>query len=429
MSKRPLRIVRLEASNVKRLTAVELEPGASPMIVVGGRNGQGKSSLLDSIMFALAGKKAQPSRPVREGTERALVSLDLGEVTVRRTITPSGGGTLTLKGKDGTKYGSPQALLDKVVGDLTFDPLSFVRLPPARQADVLRKLSGIDLDAFDRQEGELRLRRKETKRRTAELRARFEEEELKALEEEDLPEEDVDTAALLQELERRRETNLQNQRHREVVSELGRKAEALEEEVQDLRRRLEAREDELEHVKAERTSLAAVELVELEEDSLREELATAGDVNRRIARRRGLLEVRAELAASDAAVEALTETLVALAGDRATALEEAELPVDGLGLEAGQVTYGGLPLDQASSAEQLRVSVAMGLAANPRLRVLLIRDGSLLDDESLAMVAAMAAERDAQVWVERVGTGEEVSVVIEAGAIQEDRLDHEEVTP
>jgi len=92
MKKKPLRIVRLEAENVKRLTAVELEPKETGLVVIGGRNGQGKSSLLDSISLALGGKRGQPPKPVRDGEDRAVVNVDLGEVIVTRTITAAGGG-------------------------------------------------------------------------------------------------------------------------------------------------------------------------------------------------------------------------------------------------------------------------------------------------------------------------------------------------
>ena len=83
------------------------------------------------------------------------------------------------------------------------------------------------------------------------------------------------------------------------------------------------------------------------------------------------------------------------------------------------VTFNGLPIEQASSAEQTRVAVAIGLAANPELPVVLIRDGSLLDEDSLAAVAKQAAERGAQVWIERVGDGKECSVIIEDGEVVE----------
>ena len=101
-------------------------------------------------------------------------------------------------------------------------------------------------------------------------------------------------------------------------------------------------------------------------------------------------------------------------------ISKAAYPVAGLGFDQlGGVTFNGLPFSQASTAEQLRVSVAIGLALNPQLRVLLIRDGSLLDDDSMKMVAKMAAKADAQVWIERVEIDGQVSVVIEDGAIKD----------
>ena len=98
-------------------------------------------------------------------------------------------------------------------------------------------------------------------------------------------------------------------------------------------------------------------------------------------------------------------------------MAEADFPIPGLAFDADGVTFNGIPFAQCSSAERLRVSVAMGIALNPKLKVLLIRDGSLLDDNNLAMIAEAAKEADAQVWIERVSKGEECSVIIEDGEV------------
>ncbi|RLA39734.1 MAG: hypothetical protein DRR06_18630, partial [Gammaproteobacteria bacterium] len=128
--------------------------------------------------------------------------------------------------------------------------------------------------------------------------------------------------------------------------------------------------------------------------------------------------VAAELAAKRKESGALSAKLKAIDKAKAAAISSAEYPVDGLGFDGdGYLTLAGVPFDQASSAEQLRVSVAMGLALNPELRVLLVRDGSLLDEDSLRMVAEMAAEADAQVWVERVEEDDHVGVLIEDGRV------------
>ena len=96
------------------------------------------------------------------------------------------------------------------------------------------------------------------------------------------------------------------------------------------------------------------------------------------------------------------------------------MPIDGLSFDSDGVYFKGVPFSQASSAEKLRVSVAMGIAMNPELKVLLIRDGSLLDQKNLKLIAGMANDSGHQVWVERVGSGEECQVIIEDGYVQKD---------
>ena len=101
--------------------------------------------------------------------------------------------------------------------------------------------------------------------------------------------------------------------------------------------------------------------------------------------------------------------------ERAEALARAEMPVEGISIGDGEVLYKGLPFAQASAAEQIRVSMALGMASNPRLRVLRIVDGSLLDDDSLAMIGEEAGKQGFQVWIERVDTSGKVGVLMEDG--------------
>lgn len=124
-----------------------------------------------------------------------------------------------------------------------------------------------------------------------------------------------------------------------------------------------------------------------------------------------------KLAAKENEAKGLTDRIARLDGEKAKALEDARFPVPGLSFTDTGVTLNDLPLEQASAAQQLRVSLAVGLALNPKLKVLLIRDASLLDEESMRLVAKMADEADAQVWLEIVGKGG-TGVVIEDGAVE-----------
>lgn len=172
MEPTPMRIVKLEASNVKRLVAVEITPDGN-VIVIGGRNGAGKSSVLDSIAYALGGKDLVCERPLRAGADRGHVEVDLGDLVVRRTFTPSGGGSLTVSNKEGAVYKSPQAMLDKLVGRLSFDPLDFERMEAKRQLETLRALVGIDFSGIDAARAELYDERTAVNRTTKQLEARL----------------------------------------------------------------------------------------------------------------------------------------------------------------------------------------------------------------------------------------------------------------
>ena len=151
---------------------------------------------------------------------------------------------------------------------------------------------------------------------------------------------------------------------------------------------------------------------------IRKRISQAEMINERVRLAKDRAALDAQLQTIKKSSEELTEKLTEIDQRKANLLSEAKFPVPGLGFDGDEVTLDDLPLQQASSAEQLRVSVAMGLSLNPKLRVMLVRDGSLLDEESLAMVAKMSEEADAQIWIEQVDRGQKVGVVIEDGHVE-----------
>ena len=114
---------------------------------------------------------------------------------------------------------------------------------------------------------------------------------------------------------------------------------------------------------------------------------------------------------------AVNKKLETIAKDKETQLSEAKFPIKKLSFDEDGVIFDGIPFDQCSTAQQIKISVAMGLVMNPKLRVLLIREGSLLDAKNLEMIAKMAKKADAQIWIERVSKGEECQVIIEDGSV------------
>lgn len=425
-----MKIVRLEAENVKRLSAVEITPEGE-LVVVGGRNGAGKTSVLDSIAYALGGKDAICEKPLRQGAEHGHVVCDLGDLIVRRTFTERGGGTLVVENKDGARYRSPQAMLDRLVGRLSFDPLAFARMEPKRQLETLKRLVGLDLSDLDAERDRYYEQRRDANREVKAAEARL----AGMPHHDDAPEAEVSVADLTRELDAITEMERQAQ-EREAAAQRAsdsyqhaqEQIKESEAEIEELERRLQgardlyARRAEIVTERHEVWETAECAARQARQDvpdgaPVRARIESAERENRKVRENADHAEQKAALDTAKALAAASDDQIQKIDAKKAQLVAEADFPVEGLALGDDGVTFGGIPFSQASSAEQLRVSVAMGLAMNPELRVLLIRDGSLLDDENLKLMAEMAAQNDAQVWIERVGEGKEVSVLIEDGHV------------
>jgi hypothetical protein len=426
-----MRIVKLEAENFKKLRAVEITP-AGAIVEIRGQNGAGKTSVLDAIAAAIGGEKLCPEVPIRRGQQRAqvLVELDDGMIVERRW-TVGGGSRLEVRSKDGLRYPSPQKLLDGLVGRLSFDPLAFLRVEPREQAATLQRLAGVDLRLLDEKRRRAYDARTEANRQVAQLRARLA--PMPAIEvTPDCPAEPVSSADLLAEQGRRQELQRANDVERAAL-EVARGVfradkQALEQaraEVERARAALAAAEKreaaaaEALRQRADHGSTLQAKVAELVDPDLEEipaKLRTVESVNDLVRRRKARADLAADLGQAELEAKDLDDEVADVDRQKAEVLAAAKFPVPGLGFTDAGVTLDGLPLEQASSAEQLRVSLAMGIGLNPKLKVLLIRDGSLLDEKSLALVAEMAEEAGAQVWLEIVGKGG-VGVVIEDGQV------------
>lgn len=416
-----MKIISLKAENVKRLKAVEIVPEGNT-VIVSGRNGQGKTSVLDSIWLALGGgnaaKDSQTSQPIRDGEKKANVSLDLGDIKVTRSWTASGSMTLKVEGKDGAVYKSPQGLLDSMTGKLSFDPLAFSRMAPEEQRKTLIEL--VDL-GFDPDEMEQKIKSTYDER-TAVNR------ELKALEarisglgaiEPNLPAEEVSLKELLEEAREAAQRISDNEKMRADLVSKRKTAEMMQQELQKLREELERKETIFaETVEAGRGLAAKVAgLVEPDLESINAKIGSIEEINKKV---REAKQAKALMAEADAVRRSADEKTAALEGMRERkekALAAAKFPIDGLGFDEIGVTFRGVPFAQCSSAERMKVSLSIAAALNPTIRVIRVNDGSLLDSESMAEVERMAIERDMQVWIERVDESGKVGIVIEDGEI------------
>ncbi|MDB5716352.1 MAG: family ATPase [Sphingomonadales bacterium] len=417
----PLTIVSLTFENVKRLKAGRIVPDGNT-VVIAGRNGQGKTSILDCIALAFGGATAAKltKRPVRKGQTSAFVEVDLGDMVVTRTWRDDDASSLKIESKDGARYQRPQELLDSIVGKLSFDPLAFAQLPPKEQRATLLRLVELpfDLDEMRQRRAVWYEERTDFGRDVKRLAAQVDGIPLPPA---DLPDEEVAGYQVMAEITEAQEVHAY---HRIVDQEAARTATWVEDAlatVARLERQLaEARED-LTHAQEVAAEVAAdlaarPPLPDLE--ALQARLRNAEQTNqavRQAARRRELAE---SLAAVKAQQEERTAWITDLDETVGAALAAAPLPLDGLTIVEDAVNYQDVPLAQASSAEQLRVSVAVAMALNPRVRVLRISDGSLLDSDNMRLIDEMAREHGFQVWVEKVDESGTVGITIEDGEVR-----------
>lgn len=421
-----MKIVHLTAENVKKIKAIEITPNGS-LVQITGRNASGKSSVLDSIFYALAGGKGLPSEPIRRGEKQAKVKLDLGEIIVTRKFTATGS-TLVVELANGARAASPQRMLDELIGSISFDPLAFSRMEPKEQFEMLRKVVKLDVD-LDALAGKNKTdfeNRTDINRRSKALRAQADGISVQP----GLPEEAIDVAGLLARMEEAGKDNALLERRKgnraQAVQDIAAKraqAQQSRDEAGRLRKQADAcdsrakTEDEAADELQTKLDTAPALPEPVDASAIRAEVEKAQATNRGIEARNRRRLVEQEAEGLEKQATELTEAIEARNTVRAQAIARAAVPVAGIGFGEGVVLYNELPFDQASSAEQIRVSVAIAMAANPKLRVLRIKEGSLLDDEGMDILRQMTEAADYQAWVESVDTTGKVGVVMEDGAI------------
>jgi hypothetical protein len=410
-----VKVTRLEVENVKRIVAVDIKPEGE-LVVVGGQNGAGKTSVLDSIAYAIGGKKLVPAKPLREGAKKGSVkvTLDSGLIVVRNFRKNAASGAIeseiVVTNADGSPASSPQALLNSLFGSLSFDPLAFSRMSPGDQRDVLRDVVGVDTSEIEAEIEKVFDERRELGRDLRRAEAQYKD----LPQYPDAPEEEVVVSKLIEKRDRIQRENAWLSDREEKVGVLSAEISDDEQEIARLQNEIDRRRREIAEIGEEMKGKRLQSTDELDAsikgaERTNSQVRANATYNAAETRFRELTDLH----------DAKEELLESLRDQKVELLTKAELPIEGIELGDAGVLFNGLPFEQASAAEQLRISVAMGFAMNPELKVLLIRDGSLLDDANLELVAEMAKEEDAQVWIERIGEGKEVSVIIEDGSVKE----------
>jgi len=411
-----MNIVKLTAENIKKLKAVQITPDGN-VVLLTGKNGAGKSSVLDSIVYALCGGKDLPQMPIREGQSKGRVELDLGEVTVKRTFTEKNS-YLEVKNKDGFKATSPQALLDEIVGKISFDPLAFVNETRQNQRTILLNLVGINLDDYNNKIYALKNDRSAINHERNKLKI-----ELEKCPVVNAPKEEVSIANLTNELQKAHDHNQKIRVSRQMEGDLLNEIATIndligehQKKISELAKQLTDKENTLQTIQTELKGTEPIDTAAISDCINTAEMSNKLFVQAK--RRQALVDAQAE---QDKAYKSKGKKIEKIEAEKVKELQSVEMPIEGLSVGDDCVYYNGIPIDQIAASEKLRVGVAVSMALNPRLKVLRITDGSLLDSENLEAISTMVKDKDYQLWLEKVDESGQVGIVIEDGMIVNDK--------
>lgn len=461
-----LRVVSLQAQNILRLTAIDIKwDKDQSVLTLGGKNGAGKSSAVNCVAMALGGKELCPAEPIKRGEAQGFVELDLGELRIRRDFwreeLPCNCGAseaakeikdpgvsvvheqncvmgtygetrsrLVVRNADNITQGTPQAILDKLIGKMTFDPMAFVNMESKPQEEILRRIVNLDVSAHE-------CTRVDAFNRRAQLTRSYKD-AVAVLESlptyDDVPATEISFDEVTRELQRAEELRkVANDaeaailRARDTLATTMRHRDSYEEAIvrtqTELQRLTTARDAHL--IEAEKNQASIVALTAAANDA-QTAVPNVQEVNQKLKDIEATnVRIRSNARYVDAAdaakilasgVEEQDAIIKSALDAKRAALEAAPFPVPGLSLSDSGVTFNDLPFKQASTAEQIRVSVAIGFALHPKLKLLLVKNGNALDDDSLQLVAKEAAAAGGQILMEYVTKdAADVSVFIEDG--------------
>tara|TARA_R110000822_G_scaffold120633_2_gene254134 strand:- start:3178 stop:4506 length:1329 start_codon:yes stop_codon:yes gene_type:complete len=413
----PMTVVRLDVDSYKRLRAAHVEPTPTGLVLVRGRNAQGKSTLIESMLDALGAEKS--ALPITEGEHGAEVTVDLGQLVIKKRWTRDDSGaakaSLTVEAADGSKIKGPASVLTELRSHFA-DPVAFLDLKAADQVKTILAVTGLDeeLDALELvAEGQFERRRdlgRDADRLgKALIEISTEVEGLPA------PPDEGSIEDLTAELTAAKDVNarIAGIAHtKTAVAGRGKqdaaRLELLKAEVEKLEASIADARELWDTAHAE-----SKELTEIDIAPITEKLSAFEDVAKHAARRELLDSTRAqaeEAAALHAKVgESLEETRQAIS----ELLAGADFPDPAMTYDAGTKTLklNEIPFAQASQAERLKAAASVAMAGDPAIRVMFAREGSLLDEESRIYLAELAEASGFQLWLEVVDSEAEGSGV------------------
>lgn len=409
-----LKINNLEIENVKRIKAVKIKPTQNGLTIIGGKNNQGKTSVLDSIAWALGGERFKPSQAVREGS---IVPPNLRIVMNNGLIVERKGKNSALKVTDPNGKKAGQQLLNEFIESLALDLPKFMEAPAKEKANILLNIIGIGdtLTKLEEEEKEVYQERL-TIGRIADQKAKYAKEQPYYL---DAPRELVSPSELIRKQQEILAKNGENQRKRDHAMQIREDVKRSHEEVTRLTGLLEAAKE------AHKKLMQDLEIAErsakdLEDESTAEleaSISSIEEINRKV--RANLDKEKAEDDAKEyqAQYKELTAKIEQTRDEKTKLLDSVDLPLPELSVKEGELVYKGQKWDNMSGSDRLKVSTAIVRKLNPNCGFVLLDKLEQMDLDTLEEFGEWLEAEGLQAIATRVSTGDECSIIIEDGHV------------
>ena len=414
-----MKINKLEIENVKRVKAVKIEPTANGLTIVGGNNNQGKTSVLDAIAWALGGNKYKPSQAHREGSvnpPHLHIVMNNGLIVERK------GKNSDLKVIDPNGQKGGQNLLNSFVEEFAIDLPKFMEYSNKEKANTLLHIIGVgpQLYELERMEQEI-YNHRHAIGQIADQKKKFAAEQIYYP---DAPKVLVEVKELIAQQQSILVKNGENQRKREQVNKISHQWEIERQQLEQARQQLaqmEAKHGETTK-DLETAQRSALNLQDEYTEELEQNLAQIDEINRKV--RANLDKEKAEEDAKDYESQYLTQStkLDEVRRQKAELLDNADLPLPGLSVVDGELTYNGQRWDNMSGSDQLKVSTAIVRKLKPECGFILLDKLEQMDLTTLEEFGKWLEQEGLQAIATRVSTGDECEIIISDGYSQENPI-------
>lgn len=403
-----VKINSLEIENVKKVKAVRLEPSENGLTIIGGKNGQGKTSVLDSIAWVLGGDKYRPSKAQREGS---VIPPNLHIVLSNGLVVERKGKNSDLKVTDPSGRKAGQQLLNEFVEQLALNLPKFMEASNKEKAETLLKIIGVEKELAELETAEQNLYNDRTAiGRIADQKKKYADEMTCY---EGVPDEIISASELIKQQQAILAKNGENQRKRE-------QRERYDRELAEAQIALDRAKQRL--AEAEQNALTArknaADLTDESTEELEQSIRNIDELNAKI--RSNLDKEKAEEEAKYYAerYDELTAKIYDVRKKKSELLDNADMPLEGLSVEKGELTYKGSKWDCMSSSDQLKTAAAIVRKLNPDCGFVLMDKLEQMDTDSLKEFGAWLEQEGLQVIATRVSTGDECTVIIEDGYVK-----------